>query len=729
MLRVCVFLVVLVLGVLCWTHETGTGRDVVDRSAQLLGSGDLEGALTLLVESGRIEDVARGHLQVALCRKALKEWDAALEGFRACAGRFPEIEEHRSLWIAECFEALGVPDHARVWYERVLESSPEGPVADLARFRIADVSRQAGAYEVARALYERLLDAGPDDELVTDVLFGLMRVQLELDSRAARRTAVRLMESYPKSVQARDAVDLLGPNLPSDVRHVVAKVYLHHREYDLAVGELQEVIRHNRRLAAEAQYLIGKAHYAARQYERAAEAFERAYRNYRYRSALYYLARCADGRDQDEEARAIYERFAARHPNHILADDALWCAAWAYERKGTFDAARRIYLRLNRKYPKSEYADKAAWRAGFMLYRAGAYEEALRAFEDLSVHVSASYLRDQGLFWGGKCLEEMDDPARAEVWFRRASQGFPGSYYSARAREVLAASDAGRSTSAGSHDRRGEVDSKEEVRAHSSNTTLSHGNTRLNRASLLARLGMRREAEAELVWMESADSRDDDALRALRSVYEAFGVWHRALRISARLYPSEDAQGSPDALRKLYPEYYWEEVSQSARENEVDPYLVLSVIRHESFFDPQALGGAEERGLMQILPSTGRLLADLMGMEDFVLDDLYRPDVTVRMGSRFLAERIDAFRTRFEDGARIPLALAAYNAGPGAVDRWISRLPPDDLDLFVESIPYGGTRQYVKLVLRNYYTYEYLYRSGEDQAAGARAYAVHPEAA
>ena len=721
MLRVCVFTVVLILGVLCRVHEIGIGRDVVDCSARLLGSGDLEGARAVLAERGRIEDGKRGYLQVALCHRALKEWGAALEGFRACAGRFPEIEGYRSLWIAECFEGLEAPEYARVWYERSLRFLPEGRAAERVQVRAADVCRQIGAYAPARAHYERLLDANLSGKLLADVLFGLMQIQMEMDPQAAQQTAVRLMEAYPRSDRARAAVDLLDPDLPPDVRRVVALVYLNHGECDRAVEAFREVIRRDRGLAAEAQYLIGKAYYGTRQYERASEAFQQAYRTYRYRSALYYMARCEDGRDRDREARTIYERFAARHPDHVLADDALWCAAWSYAREGAFDEARRAYLRLSRGYPKSEYADKAAWRAGFMLYRAGDYAEALRAFEALSVNASASYMRDQSMFWGGKCLERMDDALQAKTWVQRASQGFPASYYSARAREVLAPSDVRRSAS-----------SEEDMEASGEApraAALGTGESHLNRASLLVSLGMRREAEEELVWMEARDRGDSDALRRLCSVYEALGIWHRALRISARLYPSDDALNSPDVLRKLYPEYYWEEVSRSARENEVDPHLVLSVIRHESFFDPQALGGVGERGLMQILPSTGRVLAQTMGMEDFVLDDLYRPDVTVRMGSRFLADRVDAFRTRFEDGVRIPLALAAYNAGPGAVERWISRLPPDDLDVFVESIPYGGTRQYVKLVMRNYYIYEYLYRSGQDQAAGAGAYAVHPEAA
>ena len=676
----------------------------------MLGSGYVEDALTILVESGQVEDEARWHLQVALCRMELGEFDGALEGLQGCAGTFPEIEEYRYLWIAECLEALGFSARARSWYERLYTSFPEGPAADSARLRIAELHRQAGDHVAARAMYERLLDGGANDDLIVDALFGQMGVTLDLDPRMARRTALRLMTSYPENPRAREAADLLGSNLSAKERHVVAKVYLHHWEYDLAIRELQEVIRRDRTLAAEAQYLIGKAYFGERKFTEAAEAFKRAYDTYRYRSALYYLARCEDGRDRDRQARAIYERFASRYPNHILTDDALWCAAWSYEREGAFDAARGTYLRLSRKYRKSEYADRAVWRAGFVLYRAGKYEEALQAFEELSTNASASYIRDQSLFWGGKCLERMDDSARAKTWFQRASLGFPSSYYSTRARGVLSASHTGQEPlSSGAREKERAPRSGE--RSYVSSQTPDDRDPRLERAYLLASLGMRRAAERELIWAERTGSRDPDTLRELRTAYDAIGAWYRALKISVRLRTSKEMAESALALREVYPEYYWEEVARSARRNDVDPYLLLAIIRQESFFNPEAQARAGERGLMQVLPSTGRVLAQRAAMEDFVLDDLYRPDVCIRLGSRFLADRIDAFRSRFEDGARIPLAIAAYNAGPGAVERWIHRLPMEDMDVFMESIPYGGTRQYVKLVLRNYRIYEYLYRA------------------
>jgi len=145
----------------------------------------------------------------------------------------------------------------------------------------------------------------------------------------------------------------------------------------------------------------------------------------------------------------------------------------------------------------------------------------------------------------------------------------------------------------------------------------------------------------------------------------------------------------------VYPQPYASAFARGADAAGVDPLLLVSMARQESLFDPAALSPAGARGVLQLMPGTAALVAG----QPVAPEELADPGYNIELGARF-------------DG-RIVLAVAAYNAGPEAVDRWIARAPDAPGDVFVERISYRETRDYVKAVLRNYRTYHLLYGSGD----------------
>jgi soluble lytic murein transglycosylase len=134
----------------------------------------------------------------------------------------------------------------------------------------------------------------------------------------------------------------------------------------------------------------------------------------------------------------------------------------------------------------------------------------------------------------------------------------------------------------------------------------------------------------------------------------------------------------------------------------MDPLLVLALMRQESSFDPRAHSNAQAMGLMQVTPPTARSIAARLGRDDFALNDLYKPHVSVEFGTWFLGQVFREF-----DGRPFP-ALAAYNAGGGNVSRWIARYG-DDPDVLVELVPFTETRSYLRIVYENYAQYRRLY--------------------
>ena len=113
-------------------------------------------------------------------------------------------------------------------------------------------------------------------------------------------------------------------------------------------------------------------------------------------------------------------------------------------------------------------------------------------------------------------------------------------------------------------------------------------------------------------------------------------------------------------------------------------------------------------GLMQIMPQTGRVLARQLGLRRFQHNSLFDPDVSIRLGSRFLGDQVRQFATGPTRKLGFELGLAAYNAGPHVARKWIQRFSYEDPDAFIERIPFKETRRYVKLVLKNYAIYKVL---------------------
>ncbi|MFN9065844.1 MAG: lytic transglycosylase domain-containing protein, partial [Bdellovibrionales bacterium] len=144
----------------------------------------------------------------------------------------------------------------------------------------------------------------------------------------------------------------------------------------------------------------------------------------------------------------------------------------------------------------------------------------------------------------------------------------------------------------------------------------------------------------------------------------------------------------------LFPNWYFESVSFHS--SQVDPWLIQSLIRQESAFDPRARSRVGATGLMQLMPATARIYGKINRQQ------LKDPEQNVRVGVRFFERLLNRY-----DG-NIHYSLAAYNAGPGKVDDWVKRYPTQDPQLFSDIIPYRETREYVAFILRNYYWYQYL---------------------
>ena len=162
---------------------------------------------------------------------------------------------------------------------------------------------------------------------------------------------------------------------------------------------------------------------------------------------------------------------------------------------------------------------------------------------------------------------------------------------------------------------------------------------------------------------------------------------------------------SANFWKHFFPLAYENAILVYANQRKVDPFFVNGIIRQESLFDSRALSPAGARGLMQIMPATGKRLYPKTKLKiPFSTNVLFDPDMNIRLGIKYVSQ----LNKRF--GNNSMHTLISYNAGPHVLKKWLKRFGHlNDQDVFIESIPYPETRRYVKHVLRNQGIYKSLY--------------------
>ncbi len=198
---------------------------------------------------------------------------------------------------------------------------------------------------------------------------------------------------------------------------------------------------------------------------------------------------------------------------------------------------------------------------------------------------------------------------------------------------------------------------------------------------------------AEREWKQALSEFDDRQRQIAVALAQDVGWYDRAL-----FALGTDAAGkpAPDELRLYalrFPLTEERTVQQQARTNALDPAWIAAEIRAESGWMPTARSGADARGLMQLLPSTGAKIAHTLGIAWSGGDTLYQPQTNIALGSAYLRQMLDRFN------GRMYLAIGAYNAGTSPVDRWLAQRSQLDPDFWIETASYKETRDYIMRVL------------------------------
>jgi len=367
-------------------------------------------------------------------------------------------------------------------------------------------------------------------------------------------------------------------------------------------------------------------------------------------------------------------------------------------------AAREAYRKAAEAGPGTEAGAEARWRLGWADYLGYDFGSARKQFLDLARDGYHPHERAAGIFWAAKAEMARGNRVAAQTCLERAAERFPNDFYGMRARQLL-----GRPI---------DEDPISLVPPAGGDPVLQDLRSLAGRLAPgadvrdcllrirdLAAAGEVEEVRREIDWLEG-EMGPRPEIDGLRLEMHARQDDHLAALIAFRkLYPEHRSRlDIPEARwRAVYPRRFLRLVEANAREQGLDTDFVLSVIHQESVFDPGATSHAGARGLMQIMPSTGRSISRSLEEPAYSTARLYEPELNVRFGTWYLADLLEDFQGRPE------LALAGYNAGGGRVKRWTADARCADPDVFIESIPFDETRNYVKRILNNVALYKRLY--------------------
>ncbi len=420
------------------------------------------------------------------------------------------------------------------------------------------------------------------------------------------------------------------------------------------------------------------------------------------------------------EAAQTLMDFVATAPSHPSAPSFLAQAARILERDGDLARAAQIWERVAVEYPTSEDSYRSLFRSSVAHYRMGDYDRAAEFFQRSLGLASAPGEQAASQLWIGKSALAMGNPALAQASWERAAAADPTGYYSERARDLLIERPVFQPPLMMDLAVDLEVERARAEAWMKTTFVLPDGvdladlsslqqDGRIQRGTELWKLDLYDEARAEFESFRQSVRSDPVNLFRLMNYLLEIGLYRSAIFAAREILT---IAGMDDAATLSAPAYfnhirfgtyYSDLVIPAALENEIHPLFLFSVMRQESLFEGFISSSAGARGLMQIIPSTGQGIHNLLGWPpDYSADDLYRPQVSVVFGADHLAD----LRATFDGD--LYATLAGYNAGQGNAAIW-KGLAPDDQDLYLEVVRFGETHLYIRRIYEIFSIYRRLY--------------------
>ena len=416
---------------------------------------------------------------------------------------------------------------------------------------------------------------------------------------------------------------------------------------------------------------------------------------------IFLQAQIAWSSNENDVFYRSVEELRQSSPTSPWLEQALFTAANLRLVHHEFDAARETFRDLQQRFPSGAHASPAHWKVAWLTFRAGRRADAETLMEQQVVLYPTGQEVSAALYWRGRLAEDDNDPGLARTCYEKLSARYLNFYYADLARQRLIKITAADPPQPAWMAAIPPLDASSRVTP----TEAPADDVRVQKARLLGNGALLDFAVREL--LAANPNGESWGFAEAAQIYQQNNRYDRAMQLLKRTAPGYFSLTMADLPRPyweaLFPKAYWLDLNKYSVANQLDPYLVASLIRQESEFNPAVISHANAVGLTQLLPKTGKLVARELKLRKYSPPQLYTPAVNLQLGTRYFRGMVDKFGGKFE------YALAAYNAGSERVEEWSALGPYRDTPEFVESIPFTETREYVQAILRNANMYRQLY--------------------
>lgn len=421
---------------------------------------------------------------------------------------------------------------------------------------------------------------------------------------------------------------------------------------------------------------------------------------------LYDIGEMQRAADQDDAFLKTVADIRQTAPTSPFLQQALLNAGNIYLLRKDYDNAIAAYREIEQRFPNGPRSPYSHWKAAWLSFRQGRTADAKTLFEQQIALYPDSNEVVAALYWRARLAEEDGDPVMAGAFYQKITDRFRNYYYGPSARERIAKLKVPGDSQNNDPPHYAVLDRVPPLNAAPiPQDAPPEDNLRVQKAHLLENGGLLDFAVREL--KAAAEEEKGSWLPAETArMYIDVGRYDIAVETLKRAVPSYfavDLSALPRSYwEALFPKPYWTDLKKFSSANALDPYMVASLIRQESEFNPAAQSNKNALGLMQLLPRVGKTVAKQEKLKHFSTQQLFTPAINLQLGTRYFRSMVDQF-------GGFEYALAAYNAGDDRVKDWQAAGKYRDIYEFVESIPFTETREYVQAIMRNANVYRQLY--------------------
>jgi soluble lytic murein transglycosylase len=652
------------------------------------------------------EGAAAAYLALAHAYTLDHRYADAASNFAQAQRAGEALDDYAEYLGAQAIVQAGRPAEAYSILEHFPEQYPDSIFATEASVLLANAHLQQGDGKGALAVLTPLQNTPAADQVSFQYALGRAH-QASGDANAAIAVFRKIYQTRPLTPEANDsAVQLQAMNSPLTTveRKLHADALFNAKRYTEAGAEYASIARIDSQLSQQDRDAL--AIYSAvcnlrlkridrREIERLPETNDDT-----AALKLYMLAELARNEDKRPEHDSLVSQLVLRFPGSRWLEEALYSSGNMYLLKSGASQAIYYYSTLYKMFPNSTYTPSAHWRAAWLSYRTRNYAEAARLMDEQLQRYPGGQEIPSALYWRGRMYEDEEHNfPQAANYYRKLTTLYADYYYANLARQRLSA--------LGSQAEVPPTPALNATRrppAPELSADLPENDIHLIKARLLANAALNEYIGPEI---HASPTADEWGALAQAEIYVSFGEFTRALQSmkhsGTSFFTVPFDQVPPVYWHLLFPQPYWSDLVTNSIKSNLDPYLVASLIRQESEFNPSAVSPANAYGLMQLLPSVAKSLGKKHGIKRLEVRQLLNPTVNLELGTLNLRQVLDRF------GGQVEYALAAYNAGDTPVRQWLSSNDYKDVPEFVESIPYTETREYVQAILRNREMYRQLY--------------------